>query len=79
MPSANGDQDDLKAIHGLGPVLERGLNKLGIYYFRQLAKIKKSDAEWIAPRLNIFPGRILRDDWAGQARKCHRRKYKEKP
>jgi predicted flap endonuclease-1-like 5' DNA nuclease len=78
MPSANGDQDDLKSIHGLGPVLEAGLNKLGVYYFRQVARMTKKDVEWLAPRLNIHPGRILRGEWAQQAKECHRRKYKEK-
>ena len=78
IPSANGDQDDLKSIHGLGPVLERGLNKLGVYYFRQVAKMSEKDVEWLAPRLNIHPGRILRGDWAKQATDCHRRKYKER-
>jgi predicted flap endonuclease-1-like 5' DNA nuclease len=76
MPSANGDQDDLKSIHGLGPVLERGLNKLGVYYFRQVARMSENDVAWLAPRLNIHPGRILRADWAKQAKDCHRRKYK---
>jgi predicted flap endonuclease-1-like 5' DNA nuclease len=78
LPSANGEQDDLQSIHGLGPVLERGLNKLGVFHFRQVARMTSEDAEWFASRLNIFPGRILRDDWAGQAKQCHRRKYKQK-
>ena len=75
--SAKGDQDDLKSIHGLGPVLERGLNKLGVYYFRQVARMSTKDVEWLAPRLNIHPGRILRGEWARQAKDCHHRKYKE--
>jgi len=78
LPSANGDQDDLRSIRGLGPVLERGLNELGVYYYRQVAKMSAKDVAWIAPRLNVFPGRILRDDWANQARKLHRSKYREK-
>lgn len=78
VPSAKGDQDDLKSIHGLGPVLERGLNKLGVYYFRQVARMSTKDVEWLAPRLNIHAGRILRGEWARQAKDCHHRKYKEK-
>ena len=77
VPSAKGDQDDLKSIHGLGPVLERGLNKLGVYYFLQVARMSTKDVEWLAPRLNIHPGRILRGEWARQAKDCHHRKYKE--
>jgi predicted flap endonuclease-1-like 5' DNA nuclease len=78
LPSANSDQDDLRSIRGLGPVLERGLNELGIYYYRQVAKMTDKDIAWIAPRLNVFPGRIVSGDWATQARKLHQRKYREK-
>ena len=36
------------------------------------------DVAWIAPRLKVGPGRILRENWAAQARKLHRLKYREK-
>jgi predicted flap endonuclease-1-like 5' DNA nuclease len=77
--AANDDQDDLKVIRGLGPVLERGLNNLGVFYYRQVARMTPEDVEWLAPRLKIHPKRILRDDWASQARECHRLKYEEEP
>jgi predicted flap endonuclease-1-like 5' DNA nuclease len=74
--SADGDPDDLKAIRGLGPVLERGLNELGVFHFRQLAQMTAEDAAWLAPRLKVFPGRLLRDDWATQAREIDQRRSK---
>ena len=34
-----GEKDDLKEIHGVGPVMETTMNKLGIFYFHQLAQM----------------------------------------
>ena len=63
-----GATDKLTAIKGLGPVLERRLNALGIYRYNQLARMTPANARWIAMRLQVVPGRILRDRWAEQAR-----------
>ncbi len=61
-------QDDLKQIFGIGPVTEKTLNKLGITAYSQLAELKQHDIEKIANALQIFPGRIERDNWVGGAR-----------
>ena len=60
--------DDLKQIFGIGPVTEKTLNKLGITAYSQLAELKQHDIEKIANALQIFPGRIERDNWVGGAR-----------
>jgi len=60
--------DDLKQIFGIGPVTEKTLNKLGITAYAQLAELKQHDIEKIANALQIFPGRIERDNWVGGAR-----------
>lgn len=60
--------DDLKQIFGIGPVTEKTLNKLGITAYSQLAELKQHDIEKIAEALQIFPGRIERDNWVGSAR-----------
>jgi len=60
--------DDLKQIFGIGPVTEKTLNKLGITAYSQLAELKQHDIEKIANALQIFPGRIERDNWVGSAR-----------
>jgi predicted flap endonuclease-1-like 5' DNA nuclease len=62
-------RDDLQQIFGIGPVTERALNELGITSYSQLADLKRHDIETIADALQIFPGRIERDDWVGNARR----------
>ena len=62
-----GDPDDLKKISGVGPVLERKLNALGITRFDQVANFSDEEIAKIDDALN-FKGRILRDDWIGQAK-----------
>ncbi|MBX2837263.1 MAG: hypothetical protein KTR35_10445 [Gammaproteobacteria bacterium] len=59
--------DDLQQIFGIGPVTEKALNKLGITSYSQLADLKRHDIEKIADALQIFPGRIERDNWVGSA------------
>ncbi len=62
-------RDDLKQIFGIGPVTEKALNKLGITSYSQLAGLKRHEIEKIANALQIFPGRIERDNWVGNARR----------
>ena len=59
--------DELQQIRGIGDGFERGLNKLGIYQFSQLAGLSVSEIVWIEAHLPTFHGRIDRDDWPGQA------------
>lgn len=63
----SGDKDDLKLISGVGPVLERKLNELGITQFAQVAKFTKKQIAEVDDRLS-FKGRIERDDWKAQAK-----------
>ncbi|MEO1574757.1 MAG: hypothetical protein AAFU65_07340, partial [Pseudomonadota bacterium] len=60
--------DDLKKIRGVGPVLERTLNQLGIYFFDQIAGLSDDEIDWVTYHLDTFPGRIERDEWVSQAR-----------
>ncbi len=64
----SGDADDLKKITGVGPVLEKKLNGLGITKLNQIAGLSDDDIGKIDMALNL-KGRIGRDDWIGQARK----------
>ena len=59
--------DDLKKITGVGPKLERVLNKQGISTYAQIANMSAKEMAKIGENLG-FPGRIERDDWAGQAK-----------
>ena len=56
---------------------DRDFNGLGVFYFRQLAQMTSHDVDWFAGRLKLVPGRILRHDWASQAKQQHFRKYNE--
>lgn len=67
--------DNLKEIKGIGPVLERSLNRLGVYQFRQIADWSEEDIKYFDVHLADFRGRIRRDEWVEGARLAHRRKY----
>ena len=62
-----GDADDLKKISGVGPVLEKKLNALGITQYAQIAAFTADEIAKVDEVLN-FKGRIERDDWLGQAK-----------
>lgn len=69
------EPDDLTEIHGIGKVLERTLHRLGIYYFRQIAAFGPGELARVNSQLKDFKGRIEHDDWIGQARELHFKKY----
>ena len=43
--AAGGEKDDLQKIKGIGPIIEKRLNKAGIYTYAQLAALKQSEVE----------------------------------
>ena len=59
--------DDLKKVNGIGPMMEKALNKIGIFSFAQLSKMGDSEYNLLDTITGSFPGRAQRDDWAGQA------------
>ena len=62
------EKDDLKMISGIGPFIEKRLNGLSIYTFRQISKFTAQDIVIVNDAIKYFEGRIERDDWVGQAR-----------
>ena len=68
------EADDLKAIVGVGPFLEKKLHAIGIYTFRQIANFTKDDVAKVNDIIEFFPGRIERDDWVGQSADFDRNK-----
>ena len=58
--------DDLKAISGIGPKLEKVLNDLGISTYAQIAALTDEQVIWLDGRLGVS-GRIDRDGWIEQA------------
>ena len=74
------EPDDLKEIYGVGPALERLLQGMNIFTFRQIAAFTEDDVALVSAALGrAFPDRITRDDWIGSARGLHRQKYGEDP
>ncbi|WP_299219858.1 NrfD/PsrC family molybdoenzyme membrane anchor subunit [uncultured Aquimarina sp.] len=61
--------DDLKKVNGIGPVMEKKLNEIGIYTFDQVSKMTETEYNLLDSITGSFPGRAQRDDWAGQAEK----------
>jgi predicted flap endonuclease-1-like 5' DNA nuclease len=61
------DKDDLKHISGIGPVIEKKLNGLGIYTFRQISEFTPQMIQHVTSSIKFFPDRIGRDNWIGQA------------
>ncbi len=63
-PAAGGD--DLKALTGVGPALEKKLHEAGVTTFAQIAAFTPEQIEEIEEKLS-FKGRIERDGWVEQA------------
>lgn len=66
LDAPQGKADDLKKISGVGPVLEKKLNAIGIYHFSQIAAFTPEEIQQVDDSLN-FKGRIERDGWLQQA------------
>jgi len=62
------EKDDLKLIKGIGPFIEKKLNALGIYTFKQIANFNDEDKDIVNEAIEFFSGRVKRDDWVGQAK-----------
>ena len=63
-----GKADDLKLVWGIGPKIEKLLNRLGFYHFDQLVALTPDELAWVDANLEAFKGRATRDRWSVQAR-----------
>ncbi len=68
------ETDDLRAIKGVGPAIEKTLHELGIFRYSQIAEMSEFDIHRVAERLKGFRSRIYREDWIGQARELQFRR-----
>jgi predicted flap endonuclease-1-like 5' DNA nuclease len=66
-PRPRPELDDLKRIRGIGVLIEKKLNSLGIVHYEQVANWTGADIERISQILD-FKGRIERENWIEQAR-----------
>ena len=74
-----GKKDNLQQIAGIGPKLEQSLNKLGVYYYWQIAAWNKRDIRAVDANLEAFRGRIERDDWVSQAKMLRKLSHASRP
>jgi predicted flap endonuclease-1-like 5' DNA nuclease len=59
--------DDLKRIKGIGVLIEKRLNSLGVMTYEDIANWTSDDIDRISQSLD-FKGRIQRENWVEQAR-----------
>ena len=64
-----GSADDLKQIRGIGPRVEEALHAIGIFHLDQIASWTAAEIAWVDRNLDGFRGRVLRDNWVGQAKR----------
>ncbi len=62
-----GQGDDLKRIRGIGVLIERKLNSLGVVSYEQIANWTAEEIDRVSQSLD-FKGRIERENWVEQAR-----------
>ena len=62
-----GKGDDLQALEGIGPVMEKLCHELGIFHFDQIAAWGAGEVAWMDANLKGFKGRVTRDRWVRQA------------
>lgn len=62
-----GKTEDLKRIRGVGVLIEKRLNTLGVTTYSQVANWTSGDIDRISQTLD-FKGRIERENWVEQAR-----------
>ena len=62
-----GRADDLKRIRGVGLLIERQLNAMGVSTYEQIANWTADDVGAVNARLE-FKGRVERENWIEQAR-----------
>ena len=68
LDSPRGVPDDLRLIKGIGEKLNSLLTSIGIFHFRQIASWTAADIDAVDARLEVFKGRIQRDEWVAQAK-----------
>jgi predicted flap endonuclease-1-like 5' DNA nuclease len=61
------EKDDLKMISGISPRIEKCLNALDIFTFRQISRFTQKDIADINNLIEFISGRIEKDEWIIQA------------
>jgi predicted flap endonuclease-1-like 5' DNA nuclease len=66
-PATSGHIDDLKRIRGIGVLIEKRLNAMGVTRYEHIANWTSGDIDRVSQVLE-FGGRIEREAWVEQAR-----------
>jgi predicted flap endonuclease-1-like 5' DNA nuclease len=66
-PAKEGHVDDLKRIRGIGVLIEKRLNAMGVISYENIANWTSGDIDRVSQVLE-FGGRIERESWVEQAR-----------
>jgi large subunit ribosomal protein L21 len=64
--AAEGPADDLKQLTGVGPVIEKKFNAIGITTFAQIAALTPAEVEKVDEALHS-KGRLEREGWVAEA------------
>jgi len=70
-------KDNLQEIIGIGKVFEHALHELGVFTFAQIAAFDINDIARVNAAMKGSEGRMEQDDWIGQAKELHFKKYGE--
>lgn len=70
-------RDNLQKIRGIGPSIEKILNKYDIYRYEQIANISEYEIETVARDIKGLKNQIHREDWIGQAEYLINKKVSE--
>ncbi|WP_196894310.1 hypothetical protein [Aureivirga marina] len=62
------NKDDLKKIKGIGPVLEKKLNEIGITNYAQILNLNKNDLQLISILTNYPFSKIQGNQWVKQVK-----------
>lgn len=62
------DVEDLQAIDGISPEIERRLHACGCYRYGQLADLASDDITWLAEETGLSSYQIAADRWVEQAK-----------
>jgi predicted flap endonuclease-1-like 5' DNA nuclease len=63
------EKDDLTAIEGIGPFLEKKLNEINVFTYEQIAQWDAATITQVTHDIQFFEGRIEKDNWIGQAQR----------
>jgi len=66
--SSMDEANNLTVISGIGEWIQKKLNALDIYTYKQISNFIEEDEKSVTEAIEFFPGRIDRDEWVPQAR-----------